>query len=66
VFWEAGMEEVKIPEDGDYLESILPDLENLKYNIDNVINEYLKSIYNPKLRDRILHKLQQEIMKVNL
>ncbi|MDO9575921.1 MAG: hypothetical protein Q7J55_05285 [bacterium] len=60
------MEEIKIPEDEDYLESMLPELEKLKYNIDNIINEYLKSIYNPKLRDRILHKLQQEIMKVNL
>ena len=60
------MEEVKVPEVEDYLESILPDLEKLKYNIDNVINEYLKSIYNPKLRDRILHKLQQEITKVDL
>ncbi len=59
------MEEIKIPEEDYYLESILPDLEKLKYNIDNVINEYLKSIYNPKLRDRILHKLQQEITKVD-
>lgn len=63
-FWETGMEETKIPEDEDYLESILPNLERLKTDIDNVVNEYLKSIYNPKLRDRILHKLQQEIAKV--
>ncbi|MCK4255693.1 hypothetical protein KAX35_02300 [candidate division WOR-3 bacterium] len=60
------MEEIKIPKDEDYLESILPDLEKLKFNIDNVINDYLKSIYNPKLKDRILHKLQQEITKVYL
>jgi len=53
-------------ENESYLESILPDLEKLKSDIDNVINEYLKSIYNPKLRDRILHKLQQEITKVGL
>lgn len=65
VFWETGMEEIKIPENEDYLESILPDLENLKSNIDSIINEYLKSIYNPKLRDRILHKLQQEIVKID-
>ncbi|MCK4328596.1 hypothetical protein KAX02_02015 [candidate division WOR-3 bacterium] len=60
------MEKIKIPEEDDYLESILPDLEKLKFNIDNVINEYLKSIYNLKLRERILHKLQQEIIKVDL
>ncbi|MCD5383940.1 N-6 DNA methylase [candidate division WOR-3 bacterium] len=63
IFWDAGMEEIKIPENEKYLETILPDLEKLKSDIDTIINEYLKSIYNPKLRDRILHKLQQEIVK---
>ena len=63
IFWDAGIEEIKIPENEKYLETILPDLEKLKSDIDTIINEYLKSIYNPKLRDRILHKLQQEIVK---
>ncbi|MGB9835031.1 MAG: hypothetical protein ACPLPW_08720, partial [bacterium] len=62
-FLEAGMDKVKIPEDKDYLRSILPEVEKLKARIDEIIDSYLESIMDPKIREKLRHQLWSEIMK---
>jgi len=63
VWLEAGLESVRIPKDEDYLTEIVPELENLKQKIDAVFEDYLGSILDPRLRQRLLHQLWQEVMK---
>ena len=63
VWLEAGQESIKIPKDADYLEEIIPELENLKQKTDEIFEDYLGSILDPRLRQRLLHQLWQEVMK---
>jgi len=63
IFLEAGIDRVKIPEDKDYLKSILPEAEELKARIDEIIDSYLESIMDPKIREKLRHQLWSEIMK---
>jgi hypothetical protein len=60
---QAGLEKIKIPKDQKYLKKILPELESMKKKMDNVINDYLSSILDHKLREKLLHYIWQEIMK---
>ena len=63
VWLEAGLESVKIPKDEDYLREIVPELESLKQKTDEVFEDYLGSILDPRLRQRLLYQLWQEVMK---
>jgi len=63
VFLEAGMDKVKMPKDSEYLKSILPEMENLKIKITEVINSYLESIVDTKTKAKISHQLWIEVMK---
>ena len=63
VWLEAGLEKVKIPKDKEYLETILPELEKLKKQIDEIVNSYLESILDPKTRTKIEQQLWMEILK---
>jgi len=63
VFFEAGLEEVKIPKDKNYLKKILPELEKLKIDIDKIINYYLESIVNTKIKKELRYRLWSEIIK---
>jgi type I restriction-modification system DNA methylase subunit len=63
VWLEAGLEEVKVPKDEAYLKAIGPELENLKTKIDTIVNAHLSFIANLKTRDRLLHRLWQEITR---
>jgi len=63
VWLEAGLEEVKVPQDEGNLREILPDLEALKDKIDVAIDNYLRAILDTKLRQKILHQLWREIVK---
>ena len=63
VFFEAGMREVSVPKEDDYLSSILPELEQLKARIDEIVNEYLEGILRRKVRERIRHEVFMEIIK---
>ena len=60
---ETGLEKVKIPRDSKYLKEIFPELEDLKKKTDKTINEYLSSILDRKLREKLLHYIWQEVMK---
>jgi len=63
VWLEAGVETIKIPKDEDYLKEIIPELEDLKRRTDEVFEDYLGSILDSKLRQRLLHQLWQEVVK---
>jgi hypothetical protein len=63
VWLEVGLDQVKVPRDERHLQTIMPELENLKQKIDEIIAPYLNSIVNVKTRDRILHQLQVQITK---
>jgi len=63
IFLEAGLGEVKVPEDDEYLKSILPELEALKTKADKIVSSYLESIVDSKTRAKIEHQLWTEMMK---
>ncbi|MCK4354070.1 MAG: hypothetical protein KAW83_02340, partial [Dehalococcoidia bacterium] len=63
IWLEAGLESVKIPKAEGYLGEIAPELESLKRRTDEVFEDYLGSILDPRLRQRLLHQLWQEAMK---
>jgi len=63
VWLEAGIDQVKVPQNKSYLQTVVPQLESLKQKIDEVMEPYLNSIVNIKTRDRILHQLWVQITK---
>ncbi|MGA8849654.1 MAG: N-6 DNA methylase [Dehalococcoidia bacterium] len=63
IWVEAGLDSVKIPKDEHYLKEIVLELESLKQKTDEVFDDYLGSILDPKLRQRLLHQLWQEATK---
>ena len=63
IYFDAGMTDVSVPEDNEYLKSILPDLEYLKTEIDKIIGHYVDGVFNRKIRERIRHEVYQEIIK---
>jgi len=62
VFADAGLMEVKVPSDDVYLRSILPELENLKKRIDDIVDSYLDSISDSRIRDRLRHEVYAELL----
>jgi len=63
VWLEAGLDNIKIPKDEDYLKEIVLELELLKKKTDEVFEDYLGSILDPRLRQRLLHQLWQEVAR---
>ncbi len=63
VWLEAGLDSVKMPKDEDYLKEIVPELESLKQKANEVFEDYLGSILDSKLRQRLLHQLWQEVTR---
>ncbi|MDP2983683.1 MAG: N-6 DNA methylase [Candidatus Latescibacter sp.] len=64
VFLDIGLDEVKIPENVEYLKALLPEIEALKRSHDEIIDSYLESIVSTKTRDKLRHLLWAEIMKL--
>ncbi len=52
-----------MPKDKDYVKEIIPELENLKQKTDGIFEDYFGSILDPRLRQRLLHQLWQEVSK---
>lgn len=63
VWLEAGLDSVEMPNDENYLQAIVPELESLKQKIDEIIAPYLNSIVNVRAKERILRQLWMEINK---
>jgi len=60
---DAGLREVCVPKDSEYLKNILPELEKLKARIDEIINFYTAGILNSKIRKKIRDEVYMEITK---
>lgn len=62
VWFEAGAKSIKIPKDKKYLEKVTINLEKVKANIDEIIEDYLGSILDQKVKNQILHQLWQKLI----
>lgn len=62
VYLEAGMMEIAVPDDDEYLRQILPELERLKARTDQIIEENLRTILNPKIRERIRQRVYAKLL----
>ncbi len=62
VFLDAGMQEVKVPKDDKILKEILPKLERLKRNIDEIIEEHADGLLSPRLKEELRHRVWQELV----
>lgn len=64
VFLEAGMTtSVCLPKEDEYLKSILPELEGLKEKIDRIVNSYLETVLDRRIREKVKHEVFMEITK---
>jgi hypothetical protein len=63
VFLDLGFKEIYVPKDEVYLKSILPELERLKTRADEILNSYLETILDRKVRERLKHEVYMEISK---
>ncbi len=63
VFLEAGMTEVCVPRDEEYLRSILPELEKLKSRVEEILSHYLDAISDRRIRERLRREVYEEITK---
>jgi hypothetical protein len=64
IFLDAGVKEIYVPKDNEYLKNILPELEKLKTRIDEIINLYLEGILDHKIRKKIRYEVYREITKI--
>jgi len=63
VFLDSGVTEVCVPKDESYLKTILPKLEARKMKIDEIMNSYLETVLDRKIRERIRYEVFMEITK---
>ena len=62
IWLEVGVSSIKIPRDKKYLSKIVKEFRKLKSHIDQLIENYLSSIIDKKLKSQILHKIWSEIL----
>lgn len=62
IWLDVGQETIKMPKDQQYLEKVVGDLETLKSQIDQTIENYLSSILDQKLKAQILHQVWQKLL----
>ena len=63
VFLDAGMRELCVPEDDEYLNSIVPVLEAIKKRLDDILNEYLETILKRSDRAWLKREVFMEMTK---
>ena len=63
VFLDVGMKEIKVPKDDKILKEIVPKLERLKRNIDEVIEEHADGLLNRCLKEELRSRVWQELVK---
>ena len=61
VFLDAGLREVYVPKDDETLSAILPRLERLKGKIDRILQSYLATVLDRKVRERVRYEVLAEI-----
>lgn len=62
VYLEAGMMEIEVPADDEYLRQILPELERLKARTDEIIESNLRTVLNQKVRERIRQMVYAKLL----
>ena len=60
---DSGMTEIYVPNDDEYIKSILPELERIKTKIDEILNHYMQTILNRKIREQLKYTVFMEITK---
>jgi len=63
VFLVLGLEKIYVPKDDVYLKEILPELERLKTRTDEILNSYLETILDRKVRERLKREVYMEVVK---
>lgn len=63
IFIDLGLTEIYVPKDDAYLQGILQELEKLKTRTDEILNSYLETILDRKIRERLKHEVYMEVAK---
>ena len=63
IFLELGLQEVAVPASDEYLKQILPDLEYLKNRADDILDEHLETIFDPRVKARVRRDVYSQITK---
>ncbi|MCK4766264.1 MAG: hypothetical protein KAW12_28980 [Candidatus Aminicenantes bacterium] len=63
VYFDAGLDEISVPKDQKYLESIIDQLEKIKERIDHIIKIYVAGVPDRKIRERVRREVYEEILK---
>lgn len=64
VFLDAGMTELSVPEDEEYLKSILPELEAMKKRIDDILYDFLEGVLKRSDRESLRRLVYIEMTKL--
>jgi hypothetical protein len=65
IFVELGLHEVAVPDSDEYLQQVLPDLEHLKKRADEILDEHLETVFDPRVKAKVKRDVYAEIAKVN-
>lgn len=60
---DSGMTEISVPKDDEYIKSILPEMERIKAKIDEILNSYLETLLDRKIREQLKYAVFMEITK---
>ena len=60
---DSGMTEIYIPKDDEYIKNILPEMERIKTKIDEILNHYMQTILDRKIREQLKYAVFMEITK---
>ena len=63
IFFDAGMDRIAVPEDDNYLKTVLPELEKLKNRMDEIISLYVDGVLNRRLKERVKREVYIELIK---
>ena len=64
VFLDIGLTEVGVPQDDESLKAVLPKLERLKSRTFEIIDSYLATVLDRRVREQVRHEILAEITKV--
>ncbi|MEO0069093.1 MAG: hypothetical protein ABIK23_08215 [candidate division WOR-3 bacterium] len=59
---ELGMSEAEVPEDDRYLSEILPEFEQLKARVDEIMNEYLATVLSRRVRAEVRQSVYSRLL----
>src|SRR5437764_10785767 len=65
IFLELGLHEVAVPASDEYLKQILPDLEYLKRRADEIVDEHLETVFDPRVKARVRQNVYAAIAKAS-